>query len=172
MKRPLEEQWFISDTHFGHGNIIKYSRQEFETLNQMNMTLVNNWNSVVKPNDLVWHLGDFAWTVKAAKEIRPLLNGTIRLVAGNHDDITKLAQTGMFQRIYMWRQFREHGFTATHVPMRQEQIRHGDKNLHGHVHGVLDGLESFHRDVSCESINHTPINFTKIAKWAVEKKTD
>lgn len=158
--------WFISDTHFGHRNIIGYCRQQFSSLQEMEETIIERWNQAVKPHDLVYHLGDFAWTTKDAIRVRPMLNGTIRLVAGNHDDIPGLAASGMFQRISLWRQFREQRFTATHIPLRADQLRHGRANLHGHVHGATDELERVHRDVSCESIDFRPVHFDDIAAWA------
>ena len=158
--------WFISDTHFGHANIIKYCRSQFASLADMEGHIIALWNETVKPQDLVYHLGDFAWKTEDAKRVRPLLNGSIRLIVGNHDDIPSLASAGLFQRIYLWRQFREEGFTASHIPMRRDQLRHGTMNLHGHVHGDLDGLESFHRDMSVESIGYTPIHFDDVAAWA------
>lgn len=160
--------WFISDTHFGHENIIVYSRPDFKTVEEMESVIIENWNRTVGEQDLVYHLGDFAWTTAHAKRVRPLLNGTIRLVVGNHDDIPSLAAAGLFQRLYMWKQFREFGFTATHLPMRGEQLRHGRMNLHGHVHGNLSGLESFHRDVSVESTGYLPVSLDNVVRWFKE----
>lgn len=158
--------WFISDTHFGHRNIITYCRPHFSSLDEMEAALIENWNSAVKPQDLVYHLGDFAWKASDAERVRPLLNGSIRLVVGNHDDIKGYAAAGLFQRIDMWRQFRDHNFTASHVPMRFDQLRHSRFNLHGHVHGDLSGLEAFHRDVSVESTNYRPVHWDDVAVWA------
>lgn len=158
--------WFISDTHFGHRNIITYCRPQYASLEVMEGDLVERWNQTVKPQDLVYHLGDFAWKAADAIRVRPLLNGTIRLVVGNHDDIVAYAKAGLFQRIDMWRQFRDHGFTASHVPMRREQIRHGAFNLHGHVHGDMSGLEDFHFDASVESIDYKPIHFDEVVAVA------
>ncbi|GLU29488.1 metallophosphoesterase family protein [Brucella sp. NBRC 12950] len=158
--------WFMSDTHFGHANIIKYSRTQFDSVDEMESTIIESWNEKVSSQDLVYHLGDFAWSAKDAKRVRPKLNGSIRLIVGNHDDIPALASAGLFQRIQMWRQFSEIGVTASHVPMRREQIRHGSMNVHGHVHGNTNGLESFHFDVSAESLNYSPIHFDVIAEWA------
>jgi calcineurin-like phosphoesterase family protein len=158
--------WFISDTHFGHNNIITYCRPQYSSVEEMEDTIITNWNAAIKPQDLVYHLGDFAWKTSDAKRVRPLLNGSIRLIVGNHDDIPSLAAAGLFQRIYLWKQFRDEGFTASHIPMRFEQLRHSAKNLHGHVHGNLDGLEHFHRDMSVESIGFAPVHYEDVALWA------
>jgi len=158
--------WFISDTHFGHENVIRYCRPQYASLDEMEGDIIDRWNETVGPQDLVYHLGDFGWKTADAKRVRSMPNGTIRLVVGNHDDIPSLAAAGLFQRIYLWKQFREHGFTATHIPMRREQLRHGSMNVHGHVHGNRDGLENFHLDVSVESVNFRPVHFDDVVAWA------
>lgn len=158
--------WFISDTHFGHEKIVPYCRQQFSSLAEMEDVIVARWNESVRPADLVYHLGDFAWSVKDAKRIRPLLNGSIRLIVGNHDDIPAIVSAGLFQRVQMWRNFSEIGVTASHIPLRRDQIRHGGLNIHGHVHGKTDGLEDCYLDLSVESTGFRPVNYDAIAEWA------
>lgn len=78
--------FFTSDTHFGHENIIKFCKRPFVNANEMNVALIKNWNSVVGPNDTVFHLGDFAWGgSKLWNDILDQLNGHIHLILGNHD---------------------------------------------------------------------------------------
>lgn len=80
--------WFISDTHFGHTNIIRFCNRPFSSIKEMDETIINNWNSVVKPNDIVFHLGDFAFASNARwKQLIQALNGHIYLIVGNHDEI-------------------------------------------------------------------------------------
>lgn len=78
--------WFTADSHIGHRNIIKYCKRPFSDVEEMNKTLISNWNKVVGINDYVFHLGDFS--VGGAAEWTSLLdslNGRIFLVLGNHD---------------------------------------------------------------------------------------
>ena len=52
--------FFTSDTHFGHGGALGLYRRPFASVAAMNEGLVERWNEAVKPEDVVWHLGDFA----------------------------------------------------------------------------------------------------------------
>lgn len=82
------KHWFISDTHFGHENIIRYSQRPFRNVDHMNRTLIDNWNDVVGKRDTVFHLGDVAlgpW--ERWDSILRSLHGTKVLVVGNHDRI-------------------------------------------------------------------------------------
>ena len=77
---------YISDLHFGHANIIKFDGRPFSSVDEMETTLVSNWNKAVSPNDVVYILGDFCWG-KAPEWSRlvPMLAGGKVLIRGNHD---------------------------------------------------------------------------------------
>ena len=51
--------FFTSDTHFNHTNIIRFCNRPFKDVIHMNETIIANWNSVVGPDDIIFHLGDF-----------------------------------------------------------------------------------------------------------------
>ncbi|WP_051347254.1 metallophosphoesterase family protein [Thiomicrorhabdus chilensis] len=83
-----KETWLVSDTHFYHNNINKYEPSRLEGMKSDGFDnpdewLIHNWNSTVGEDDLVLHLGDFAF--KKATDVLPMLNGRIILVLGNHD---------------------------------------------------------------------------------------
>lgn len=81
-----EHTFFTSDTHFGHANIIRFCNRPFKNVEEMDETLIENWNQVVSEDDTVFHLGDFAFGGSNVwKSIIPRLNGHINLIIGNHD---------------------------------------------------------------------------------------
>lgn len=76
--------FFTSDFHANHANIIKYCNRPWNTKEEMTEALIENWNSVVKPDDIVFNLGDFMWS-SSWNPILEKLNGHIYLIWGNHD---------------------------------------------------------------------------------------
>jgi calcineurin-like phosphoesterase family protein len=94
--------WFTSDTHFFHENVIKYCSRPYQNIEEMNSKLIDNWNSCVKKNDIVWHLGDFSFGSKDnIRKILPRLNGRIRLIKGNHDRHNNMFYIDQgFDRVY------------------------------------------------------------------------
>lgn len=81
----MSKIFFTSDTHFWHANVIRYCDRPYSSVEEMNEALVDNWNSVVRAEDTIYHLGDFSLSRRAAETILPRLSGRKILVAGNHD---------------------------------------------------------------------------------------
>lgn len=163
------KRFIIADTHFSHKNIISYCGRPFSSVEEMNDTLISNWNNVVSEDDLVYHLGDFSMSLpqEKVKELVSSLHGRIILIQGNHD--TKP------NRWYI-----ECGFTnavrkpivvddnviLSHEPPKTEFIVPQYRFIYGHIHDKPCEADSFPncRCVSVERINYTPINFDKILK--------
>lgn len=85
------ETTFVSDTHFGHTNILKHSPTRLlnlktQTIETHNKWLESNWNKKAKKDTLLIHLGDFAMKDKTILN-KLHLNGNIKLLKGNHDDL-------------------------------------------------------------------------------------
>lgn len=80
------DRWFTSDTHFGHRMLVEKRHRPYSSVEEMDEDLIDRWNEVVKPGDVVWHLGDFGMgRVADYLPIVHQLNGHIQLVTGNHD---------------------------------------------------------------------------------------
>lgn len=80
-----DSTFFTSDTHFGHENIIKFCKRPYQSVEEMNEALIENWNKVIGKNDTVFHLGDFALGGSTVwNNTLDRLNGKIYLIFGNH----------------------------------------------------------------------------------------
>jgi calcineurin-like phosphoesterase family protein len=92
--------FLTSDTHFGHDNIIKYCARPFANAEEMNNEIIKRWNSVVRPDDVVVHLGDFAFKNRASmQEILNLLHGRKYLCMGNHDEPNRIRKLDGFRDV-------------------------------------------------------------------------
>lgn len=78
--------FFTSDSHWGHKRIIELCKRPFKDVEEMNNSLIENWNKVVPKNGVVFHLGDFAFGGSELwNKVLDQLNGKIYLILGNHD---------------------------------------------------------------------------------------
>jgi calcineurin-like phosphoesterase family protein len=160
----MREKWFISDTHFFHENIIQYCGRPFANAETMTECLIKNWNSVVGPNDYVYHLGDvfMGGNDRDRNEVLYALNGHKRLIVGNHDEkLLKSDCLRAFDKVMYWRGFKEKNFTCTHVPHELHRIRDGEFNVHGHVHNNLEN-DPHYICVCVEHTNYTPVHMDEI----------
>jgi calcineurin-like phosphoesterase family protein len=164
----MADVWVISDTHFSHANILKFTDKDgkpvrpFQSVVDMNQTMVDNWNRVVKPGDKVYHLGDvFFGDKERFKTLWPRLMGRKRLVVGNHDDVKFLSAGSFFEKVMLWRKF-DH-LLFTHVPVHPSTLREhrfsGKEmiNVHGHIH-QNKSPDGPYKCVCVEQINYTPIH--------------
>ncbi len=166
--------YVIYDTHFHHSNIIKYCNRPFKDINEMNETIINNWNSIVKKDDTIYHLGDFCLSNDdEIKNIFNKLNGNKILICGNHDrkpvkfyenvDFKVLTHAPII--------LDEYKIMLSHVPLPDAKIKEGYINLHGHIHNkkISDDYpknytENKHVNLSVDVTNYKPVSLDKINK--------
>jgi calcineurin-like phosphoesterase family protein len=185
--------FFISDTHFGHRNILKFEPEArpFETTSHMDDVMIANWNSVVGPDDTVIHLGDVVMgDFEAGIEKMKRLNGIKILVPGNHDRVfsgEKESRRERFDPIYrevfdeIWPEVVEYvlsdGTTVmlSHFPYEgdhSEVDRHMDKRpadegkflIHGHVHSLWH-INGRMFNVGVDVNGLTPVSEETILNW-------
>lgn len=83
----MKKIFLSSDSHFNHENIIRYCDRPFKDVSHMNEMIVKAWNETVTPDDIVYYLGDMLMgRMQDGMPFPSRLNGTIHLVAGNHDE--------------------------------------------------------------------------------------
>ncbi len=165
--------WVTSDTHFGHANIIRYCDRPFKDTDEMDQVMIDNWNSVVKPEDKIYHLGDvYMGSQQNAATVLSKLNGKKRLVLGNHDDGRDKLLQAVFKKISVWRIFRDYGLLLSHIPLHESNISGIGKknngmqhakltNVHGHIH-QNKSPEGPYRCVCVEQTNYTPVNIDEL----------
>lgn len=198
------EIWFTSDTHFDHEKILIYNpaRQrhwpdtlirtapnhktgEMESvynINLMNEGLIENWNENVKPNDIVYHLGDFSFgsTENTIKIIRRL-NGLKHFVSGNHDKVihTSAVAKSLFESVKDYEELRIDKKTKIvmfHFPiLTWNGGHHGAWHFHGHTHNSLPP-EGRRVDVGVDSTavtgraEHRPFNLDEMRRYMKNKE--
>ena len=141
--------WLISDTHFHHRNILKYEAEfrPFKDRDEMDEVLIQRWNELVGPYDVVFHLGDFALAGKTiTRNIISRLNGRKFLLLGNHDLDSgfRFDELG-FEKVYDRPIVLDKRFVLSHEPL--DEIPPGFINIYGHVHSK--GAETFLPDRFC-----------------------
>lgn len=147
-------RYLTSDTHFGHINIcgpdgFVEGRNHFLSVEDMNQTIISNWNNKIESNDIVIHAGDLAVNMKPAEifEVLKQLNGNIIIIPGNHDSMSKtikyirahnydynsipkfsIVEVGMRIR------YEKKIYNITHYPLGLGDQRPNIRNFCGHIH--------------------------------------
>ncbi len=152
--------FIVSDTHFGHANFLNFRNKEgmpirdFPSVQDMDDHMVDRWNSVVRPCDKVYHLGDVAMS-RASIATVGRCNGHKRLVRGNHDDHPIKEYLLYFDEVYASRVLDKIIFT--HIPIHPESLGRFKANVHGHIHEApVFGPQYI--NVSVEAIDYTPVS--------------
>jgi calcineurin-like phosphoesterase family protein len=134
----MSDYYFTSDTHFNHYNIMRYCKRPFDTVEEMNETIIKNWNDQVSKEDFVYHLGDFGFgPLQNNQEIFSRLNGKKYLIRGNHDN-SSIKQLGwMWVKDTAMIKVYDQYIWLSHYPHRTwNRARHGAWHLFGHIHNL------------------------------------
>jgi len=168
-----------SDFHILHNAILRYDQRPFSNIEEMNQAILDNHNSVVKPTDNFYFLGDLAHgrdaTPEKVEDFLRQLNGNKFFIKGNHDKRDTVAlykkygtYLGHMAEIYVGDQM----ITLNHYAMRVwNKSHHGSWHLYGHSHGSLpDDPNSLSFDVGINVHNYFPLEFERV-KEIMSKKT-
>jgi len=149
--------FLFSDPHFDHANIIKYCHRPFKNVDEMNNTILKNYNKTVKENSLVYFLGDMAF----GRNSRPpgfwfkQLKGQIVYFRGNHDKKGYREMVIHVKDLY---------FKLSHFPTNR-----GDWvgwMIHGHVHDKSPFIDYQNKriNVSVDATGFKPVKLSDIIK--------
>lgn len=166
--------FIISDTHFYHKNILTFKRlnnellrPQFASVEEMNEHMIENWNKIVKENDIVIHVGDLALNVDANKleTLMKRLNGKKYLILGNHDHHIEeyLKHFEAVRSVFKTSDKVRQPILFSHHPAHTNffDFNKNYLNVHGHIHEKSMNDERY-INVSVERCKYTPIHIDEI----------
>lgn len=191
----MSEIFFISDTHFGHENVIHFDRRPFSSIEEHDEALIQKWNNQITDNDVVWILGDFSWkNHDKTIEILSRLRGRKCITLGNHDQVIAKNRdiAKFFDEVCPFGkelQVNNKMVVLSHYPMPCfKNAYHGWEHFYGHIHNGKDvpvieeaksnlsklyGMPWPMYNVGCMMpyMNYTPQTFETIVKSNVNSLT-
>jgi calcineurin-like phosphoesterase family protein len=154
--------WFTADWHLGHDNVLAYMKRPFGGMLEQSSYLVARFNSMVKPQDVTYFLGDMLWNKEHRTFLDSLLGSKV-YIAGNHDkrffgdkhlEIRHIHPKDPAVQIY-----------ASHYPLRSWPGRgKGAWNLHGHTHGLAPQWDGA-LDVGIDAHGFKPVSLDEIIEY-------
>lgn len=172
--------WLISDTHFNHNKDFIWKSRGFNSVQEMNETIINNWNKVIKSDDIVYHLGDFIMgDLSRGIDIIKQLNGKIRLAIGNHDTNARIIafyNLHNFEDIQFGYRIKKgkRTFLLTHYPTLTGNFDNSKTySIHGHTHSNNAFCEyDMMYNVNCDAHNCNPILLEDAIKNIINHKNN
>ena len=166
--------WYTADTHFGHEKVIDLCKRPFKSASHMDGALIENMWKVVKPDDTLCIIGDFAYGPHSKEPaylegiFHQLPGAEKHLVIGNHDSeivwdlpwksVAHISKTpGGSEGV-------KH--VMCHYPMMTwEGARKGALQLFGHVHDRWRGSRNA-VNVGVDVWDYAPVSFDQISRRA------
>ena len=156
-----ERVFYVADTHFGHSNIIKLCNRPFADVEEMDATLIENWNRVVTDDDYVIVIGDFTFKGNRSCDYAKKLKGKKYLVLGNHDKINSGGFIDSFDMLLVKHNGRL--IHCCHYPLIEwYNYFRGSYHFYGHIHNnsneankIMDSVTGAY-NVGVDTIGFTP----------------
>lgn len=209
----MSNRFFIADTHFGHKGMVKFGRSDgtperpewgrvdpdmsieeaTERVAAMDEAMVERWNAIIGPKDIVEVIGDVVIN-RNALSILARLNGRKRLRMGNHDIFIKKWNRDYlpyFEEITAYKIMVKEGLICSHIPIHKDSLGTRWKaNVHGHLHSkqVMDfvmwkeagGMYTYAGELPdprylCVSVEHTnfaPISLDEVLDRIAKRQED
>lgn len=169
--------YYISDMHFGHKNIIPFCNRPFNSVEEMDRELIKRWNNKVSNKDTVYILGDLIYkSDKPPEYYLEKLNGKKILIKGNHDSalLKRIDIYKYFEGVYDYLEISDNGIwvVLSHYPLLDWNGRYrGSYHLHGHIHNIESKALKYSNDepmmcnVSTDMIGFTPMTLDELIGW-------
>jgi calcineurin-like phosphoesterase family protein len=173
--------WFTADFHINHANVIRHCDRPFKDVSEMNRTLIDNFNSVVRTDDTTYHLGDFLWkgSWSMALSYFKRLNGHHKILEGNHDKylrqlrkqdnpFTKVFEPYLTQSVQLIEPLKEINVEGQRIILCHYAMAtwpgsyRGSWMLFGHSHGKYMPQYGLTMDVGVDPNHYFPVSFQQV----------
>lgn len=167
--------YFTADLHFNHDRAFVYAPRGFDNVEDMNETIIKNWNEIITDEDDIYVLGDLMLgDLEKGLECLSRLKGKIHIVRGNHDtdrrwEAYKLASNVVEAAAAIYLKYGKFHFYLTHFPcmtgnLEKESLWQVTCNLYGHTHQKSNFYNDipFMYHVGVDSHNCSPISIDQI----------
>ena len=168
--------YFSSDLHLNHNKDFIYIPRGFNSVQEMNETIIKNFHSIITPEDDLYLLGDiFLGDLDAGMKLFHQLPGKIHLVWGNHcTDLRKEAMSNSYNVVEVVGyagiiKYKKYHFYISHFPTItanfddcEKSIKRRIFSLSGHTHSknIFESCNSY--NVSVDAHNCFPVSIDKI----------
>lgn len=158
--------YYISDLHLLHENVLRFDNRPFDTIKKMQETIVSNWNHKVTNGDTVYILGDVSMRGKKEDLISLVatLKGRKVLVKGNHDDVSDYRYQQLYYEIVDYKEIHDavdgqnYDLVLCHYPIFSwKKMGRGTILLYGHTH---DSAEDKYYQNCLEAMNSNKCRHT------------
>jgi calcineurin-like phosphoesterase family protein len=153
--------------------------RDFDSVDQMDEYMIDNWNSTVRPEDIVYHLGDIAMKNPGIRTLEKL-NGKKYLIMGNHDIAKAKFYLKFFRNVMSYKVFPKHLIIMSHIPLHPGGLiayraQKWKINIHGHTHTnnvtIEGGMEDpRYINMSVEKWNYTPTLLDELIDLAEKRR--
>lgn len=161
--------YYTADLHFNHKNVLKYDNRPFNSVEEMNETIINNWNSIINNTDDVYIIGDICLGNPAKYLDR--LKGKLHLIIGNHDGETLKKCRDYFESIDTYKKIHDNGKTIIlcHYPIVEwDGFYRGTYHIYGHIHNSLNNTYYIMKNLDlalnagCMINNYIPVTLEQL----------
>lgn len=165
------DYWITSDLHFAHKNILQFDNRPFVDIKHMEKTLINNWNKVVKENDVIFYIGDLSFGSPGyTRSILDRLNGIKYFIKGNHDkkdNIKLFKEYGTLLLPIHKIEINKQRYILSHYPIESwEGMNTSQKtiHIHGHCHTEISRYVKNRHNVATNLRGYMPVDFPTYVK--------
>ena len=173
-------KYYTSDLHLSHKNIIEYENRPFNSIEEMNSTIIDNINYRLSDNDELYILGDFTLEKSPRKvgELIKRIKCKKHLIIGNHDYFTKDKNLcSLFNSVHHYLEIDDNSQKVIlfHYPIQNWNLkRYGSIHLYGHVHSKEElQLKEYNAfNVGVDVNNFMPVTLEELQQKAKLKESE